>query len=128
MVNTLKKSDMLPGLAAAQWARPLGPLAGIMMALAFISGGCYFASGATAETVQPWLYALFAATILLILADIFVLFAMLFKAVREERAGYTTTGGMSPKVPQVDYLTGEVLREVGQPLMGTQSARPKKRP
>jgi len=124
----MKKSDMLPGLAAAQWARPLGPLAGVMMAVAFMSGGAYFVSGATAETAEPWLYVLFAVTILLIFADTFVLFAMLFKAVREEKAGYTTTGGMSPKVPQIDYSTGEVLREVGQPLLGTQGTQPKKRP
>jgi len=114
---------MLPGLAAAQWARPLGALARIMMVVAFISGGSYFISGASAETVQPWLYALFAVTIILIFVDIFVLFAMLFKAVREEKAGYTTTGGMSPKVPQIDYLTGEILREVGQPLLNNGAVR-----
>lgn len=124
----MNRSDLLPGRAASQRSRPLGPLSGILMALGFISGASYFLSGATAETVQPWLYALFAVTIMLFFVVMFVVFAVMFRAVREEKAGYTTTGGMSPQVPQLDYLTGEVVREVGQPLTATQNARPKKRP
>jgi len=127
-VNELNKSDMLPGLAASQWSRPLGPLAGIMMAAAFIFGISYVVSGATADTIQPWLYALFAVTILLFSVVLYLTLAVYFRAYREVKAGYTTTGGMSPQVPQLDYRTGEVLREVGQPLTATQNARPKKRP
>ncbi|KFF59139.1 hypothetical protein JF66_13450 [Cryobacterium sp. MLB-32] len=97
------------------------------MTLGFISGGAYFVSGATAETVQPWLYALLAAAILLFSVVMFLSCAVLVGAVREETAGYTTTGGMSPHVPQLNYLTGEVVREVGQPLTGAQNTCPKKR-
>ena len=107
-MNELNKSDMLPGQAAAQWSRPLGPLSGILMALGCISGGGYFVSDATVETIQPWLCALFAVTILLFSVVMFLSCSVFVTAVREEKAGYTTTGGMSPHVPQLDYRTGKL--------------------
>jgi hypothetical protein len=62
------------------------------------------------------LYALWAAPCALFLVFYFLLIAFVFKARREARAGYTTTGGMHPEVPQIDYETGKVLREVGEQL------------
>ena len=54
--NEMKKSDMLPGLTAEQWGRPLQPLCTVDVFLTAVSAGAYFLTGATAETVPPWLY------------------------------------------------------------------------
>lgn len=123
----MKNSDMLPGLAAAQWARPLQPVGKIGITTTLLAGAAYFVTGTTAETVPPWMYALFAVPITIYCVVIFVMFAMLVKAHREAQAGYTTTGGIYPELPQLDSLTGEVLREVGQDLRVPGRARPKKR-
>ena len=119
--------ELLSGLSAAQWARPLRNLSRAVFLLVFIAGGAYFASGATAETVPPWLFALWAITFATCGATYFITIAMLRKARREAKAGYTTTGGMHPEVPQIDYETGKVLREVGEPLFTEQRSPLKKR-
>jgi len=123
----MKKTDMLPGWTAEQWSRPSGPLGRVGISLALISGAGYFLSGSTAATVPGWLYALFAVTIANYLVAMYFLFALMVKAHREAKAGYTTTGGMHSEVPQVDSLTGEVLREVGEDLRVPRRSRPKKR-
>ncbi|MDH6238546.1 hypothetical protein [Cryobacterium sp. CG_9.6] len=40
----------------------------------------------------------------------FIYFAVAIKAARESKAEYTTTGGMYPKLPQLESRTGVVLR------------------
>ena len=123
----MKKSDMLPGLTAEQWGRRLAPLGKVVMSITLIAAAAYFVTGATAETVPPWLYALFAVAITIFSVTYFMMIAFTVKAHREAKAGYTTTGGLHPEVPQIDSLTGEVLREVGQDLRVPGRARPKKR-
>ena len=123
----MHKSEMLPGLTAEQWARPLQPLAKVLMSLTIIFGAAYFLSGSTAATVPPWLYALLGVTTTVYLAATFIAFALIVKARREAKAGYTTTGGMHPEVPQIDSLTGEVLREVREDFTVPCRLRSKKR-
>ena len=80
-----------------------------------VSAAAYFLTGATAETVPPWLYVLIALTLATYAVSMFIVFAMYIKAVREAKAGYTTTGGAYPELPQLDSKTGNVLREAGRP-------------
>ena len=115
MVTGMTKSDMLPGWSARQWASPLQSLCIVLVLLTVISAAAYFLTGATAETVPPWLYVLIALTLVTYAVSIFVTFAVLIKAVRESKAGYTTTGGGYPELPQLDSKTGNVLREAGRP-------------
>lgn len=122
----MKKSDMLPGLAAAQWVRFLAPLSKVVMVLSLIDLAVYVVTGATAETVPPWMYALFAVTITIFFVVILLMFAGLEKGHREANAGYTTTGGKYPEVPQLDSRTGKVVREIGQALTTEQPARSKR--
>jgi hypothetical protein len=105
---------MLPGLTAEQWGRPLRPLSTVLLSLTAIGAAAYFLTGATAETVPPWLYVVFALAILNAAAVTFVVFAGLLKAIKESKAGYTTTGGAYPELPQFDSKTGDVLGEAGQ--------------
>jgi hypothetical protein len=104
---------MLPGLSAEQWSRPLRPLGTVVMCITFVAGAAYFLMGGKAETVPPWLYAIFALALVIFFVGMFVMFAGLLKAIRESKAGYTTTGGAYPELPQLDSKTGEVLREPG---------------
>lgn len=99
----------LRGWTAVQWGRPLRPLGTLMLVLTALSGLCYFLVGGTAESVPPWLYALFCAAILTFAAGLFFFFSGMVKAIRESHAGYTTTGGLYPELPQLDQR-GEVLR------------------
>lgn len=121
----LDKSDMVPGLTAEQWSRPSVPLGKIRISLVFISGAAYFASGSSAETIPPWLFALFAVTITNYFIAMFILFTFIGTAHREAKAGYTTTGGIHAEVPQIESLTGDVLREVGEDLRVPRRSRPK---
>ena len=111
----MTKSDMLPGLSARQWGGPLRPLGTVLIFLTVVSAAAYFLTGATAETVPPWLYVLIALTLAAFAVSMFILFAGLIKAIREAKAGYTTTGGGYPELPQLDSKTGNVLREAGPP-------------
>ena len=111
----MTKLDMLPGLSARQWASPLQPLCIVLVLLTVISAAAYFLTGATAETVPLWLYVLIALTLATFAVSMFVMFAMYIKAIREAKAGYTTTGGGYPELPQLDSKTGNVLREAGPP-------------
>jgi len=106
---------MLPGLSASQWGGPLRPLGTVLIFLTVVSAAAYLLTGATAETVPPWLYVLIALTLATFAVSMFVMFAMYIKAIREAKAGYTTTGGGYPELPQLDSKTGNVLREAGQP-------------
>ena len=115
MVNGMTKSDMLPGWSARQWGGPLSSLCMVGVFLTVVSAAAYFLTGATAETVPPWLYVLIALTLATFAASMFVMFAMYIKAIREAKAGYTTTGGGYPELPQLDSKTGNVLREAGRP-------------
>ena len=115
MVNRMTKSDMIPGWSARQWGGPLKPLGTVLIFLTVVSAAAYFLTGATAETVPPWLYVLIALMIATYAAGMFFLFAGLIKAIREAKAGYTTTVGGYPELPQLDSKTGNVLREAGQP-------------
>ena len=113
-MNEIKKSDMLLGLTAEQWSRPLRLLSTVLLSLTAVGAAAYFLTGATAETVPPWLYVVFALAILNAAIVTFVVFAGLLKAIKESKAGYTTTGGAYPDLPQLDSKTGEVLREAGR--------------
>lgn len=106
--------DTLPGLTAEQWGRPLRPLCTVDVFLTVVSAAAYFLTGATAETVPPWLYVIVALTLVVFSVAMFVMFAALLKAVKESKAGYTTTGGAYPELPQLDSKTGEILREAKQ--------------
>lgn len=114
MVNEKNKSGMLPGRSAEQWARGLRPLGATYLSLTILGAAAYFLIGATAETVPLWLYILFILAIVGFGIGMFVYFATLVKAIRESKAGYTTTGGMYPELPQLDSETGEVLRKAGE--------------
>ncbi|WP_231556544.1 hypothetical protein, partial [Cryobacterium sp. MLB-32] len=126
LVNDMKKSDMLAGRTAEQWSGPVRFLARILFSTGVISGALYFVTGSTAETVPLWLYVIFGVTIVIFVVAFLVYCAFALKAHREAKAGYTTTGGLYPKVPQVDSLTGEVLREVGEALMSDGPERRKR--
>lgn len=121
----MTKSDMLRGLSAEQWGRLLRPIAIVMLSITAVAAAAYFLTGATAETVPPWLYVIFALLVVSLSATVFVMFAGLEKARRESKAGYTTTGGMYPELSQFDSRTGEVLREGGQVLTAEQREGPK---
>lgn len=105
---------MLRGRTAEQWSRPLRPLATILLAIALVFGASYFLTGATADTVPIWVLAIMALMGLTFALEMFFVFAVLFKAIRESKAGYTTTGRMYPELPQLDSETGEVVREAPQ--------------
>ena len=115
MVNGMTKLDMLPGWSARQWGGPLSSFCIAGVFLTVVSAASYFLTGATAETVPPWLYVLIALTLATFAASMFIMFAGLIKAIREAKAGYTTTGGGYPELPQLDSKTGNVLREAGPP-------------
>jgi len=115
MVNGMTKSDVLPGWSARQWGGPLRPLGTVLIFLTVVSAAAYFLTGATAETVPPWLYVLIALTIATYAAGAFILVAGLIKAIREAKAGYTTTVGGYPELPQLDSKTGNVVREARPP-------------
>ena len=115
MVNGMAEPKMLPGWSARQWGSPLRSLCTVLVFLTVVSAAAYFLTGATAETVPPWLYVLIALTLACYAVSMFVMFAMYLKAVREAKAGYTTTGGAYPELPQLDSKTGNVLREAGRP-------------
>jgi len=104
---------MLPGWTARQWGRPLKALGVGLLTFTWGGGAAYFLIGATAETVPLWLYVIFALAVLTFLAVWFTYFAAMIKAIREAKAGYTTTGGMYPELPQLDSKTGDVIREAG---------------
>ena len=110
----MKKSDMLPGRTAEAWGRPLRLLSTVLFLLTAVGAAAYFLTGATAETVPPWLFVVFASATLNAAVVIFVVLAGLLKAITESRAGYTTTGGAYPELPQLDSTTGKVLRQAGQ--------------
>ena len=123
----MKEPDMLSGLTAEQWSRPLSPLGKVVMSITLVAALAYFVTGSMAETVPPWMYALFALVIALFLLLFFVMIAFTVKASREAKAGYTTTGGLHPEVPQLDSRTGEVVRKAGQALTTEQRTRLRKR-
>jgi hypothetical protein len=116
----MMKSDMLSGKTAEQLGRPLRPLGGTTLFLGFFAGAAYFVSGTTAETAELWMYILLALPVVMLLIAWGFAVVAVVKGEREQKAGYTTTGGAYPHVPQVDSKTGEVLREVGQPLISPQ--------
>ena len=125
-MNKLNRSDILPGPTALELARrPLLPV-GILFVSTGISAASYFLAGATVESFQPWMYPMVGVMFLAFIWTLFRWFTFLFKAAREEKAGYTTTCNLSPKVPQVDYQTGEVLRAVGQPMLMVYTAQQRK--
>ena len=115
MVNGMAEPKMLPGLSARQWGGPLSSLCMVVAFLTVVSAAAYFLTGATAETVPPWLYVLITLTLATFAVSMFIMFAGLIKAIREAKAGYTTTGGGYPELPQLDSKTGNVLREAGPP-------------
>ena len=100
---------MLKGWTAVEWGRPLRLFGILSFILAALSGVCYFLVGGTAESVPGWLYAIFGATVLNFVAGFFFFFSMYIKAIRESRAGYTTTAALYPELPQLDQ-SGQVLR------------------
>lgn len=79
------------------------------MIFAGLSGACYFLVGGTAESIPWWLYFIFGVAVLNFVAGMVFFFSMLVKAVRESRAGYTTSAGLYPELPQLDR-SGRVLR------------------
>ncbi|MDH6238544.1 hypothetical protein [Cryobacterium sp. CG_9.6] len=101
---------ILPGRSAEEWSRGIGPFVLSSMLLAVIFVPAYVLSGATAATAPIWLYALFVVMLLLFFAGMFVFLAAAFKAMREAKAGYTTTGGQYPNLPQLESRTGVVIR------------------
>ena len=105
---------MLPGLTAEHWSRPLRLLSTVLLLLTAVGAAAYFLTVATAETVPPWLYVVFISATLNAAVVTFVVLAGLLKAIKESKAGYTTTGGAYPELPQLDSTTGEVLRQAGQ--------------
>ena len=115
MVNGMSEPKMLPGWSARQWGGPLRSLCTVLVFLTVVSAAAYFLTSATAETVPPWLYVLIVLTLATFAVSMFVMFAGLIKAIREAKAGYTTTGGGYPELPQLDSKTGSVLREAGPP-------------
>jgi hypothetical protein len=69
---------------------------------------------------------MFAVAVLSFIWALYLQFAFLYKMNREAKAGYTTTCNLVPKVPQVDYQTGSVLRAVGEPLLMVYTAEQRK--
>ncbi|WP_156109984.1 hypothetical protein [Cryobacterium sp. MLB-32] len=122
----MDKSDMLPGPTALEMARPLRLWGIILLGSTGISAASYFLAGATEETIQLWMFPMFAVMVLSFIWALYRMFATLVKAIREEKAGYTTTCNFSPRVPQVDYQTGAVLRAVGDPLLMVYTAEQRK--
>ncbi|KFF59052.1 hypothetical protein JF66_14090 [Cryobacterium sp. MLB-32] len=117
---------MLPGPTALELARHLGRPAKICLTATGISAASYFLAGATEETIQPWMFPMFAVMVLSFFWTLYWEFVFLYKMNREAKAGYTTTCNLVPKVPQVDYQTGVVLRAVGQPLLMVYTAEQRK--
>ena len=115
MVNGMSEPKMLPGWSARQWGGPLRSLCTVLVFLTVVSAAAYFLTSATAETVPPWFYVLIVLTLATFAVSMFVMFAGLIKAIREAKAGYTTTGRGYPELPQLDSKTGSVLREAGPP-------------
>jgi len=124
-VNTVNKSDMLPGPTALELARHRVP-AKILLVSMGVSAASYVLAGATEETIRPWMYPMFAVTAASFFWTLYRMFVFLYKFNREGNAGYTTTCNLAPKVPQVDYQTGEVLRAVGEPLLMVYTAEQRK--
>lgn len=122
----MNKSDMLPGPTALELARHIGLPAKIVLGATGVSAASYLLAGATEDTIRPWMYPIFAVAILSYIWMLYRMFAFLYKFNREGNAGYTTTCNLAPKVPQVDYQTGEVLRAVGEPLLMVYTAEQRK--
>lgn len=111
----MSEAVMLKGRTAERWSRPLRTLRILQVAVMIAFGASYFLSGATAETVAPWVVALMVLMLLVFAVGMFFVFAVYVKAIREAKAGYTTTGGMYPELPQLDSETGVVVREAPTP-------------
>jgi hypothetical protein len=85
-----------------------------MFALTTVTAVAYFGLGVTADTVPWWLYAMAGVVVVSYVVVAFTLIATLLKVIRESKAGYTTTGGYYPDLPQIDFRTGEVLRKAAE--------------
>ncbi|WP_395244020.1 hypothetical protein ACGGZK_18145 [Agromyces sp. MMS24-K17] len=109
MTNSNNTPIMLKGWTATQWGRPLRSFGILLIVLAGLSAVCYFLVGGTAESVPLWLYLVFGVTGLAFIAGMTFFFSGLFKAIREGRAGYTTTDRLYPELPQLDH-EGRILR------------------
>src|SRR5688572_14879680 len=83
----------LKGWTAVEWGRPLRLFGVLSMIFAALSGACYLLVGGTAESIPWWLYVIFAATALNFATGMVFLLSGMVKAIRESRAGYTTTAG-----------------------------------
>ncbi|WP_217424035.1 hypothetical protein [Agromyces sp. Marseille-P2726] len=97
-------------MSAEQWGRPLKFLSTSLVVIASAFGAGYFLSGATAESIPAWLFLLFVVMGVNFAAVIVVSLSGMIKAVRESRAGYSTTAGLYPELPQLDSRTGELLK------------------
>ena len=105
---------MLSGRSAEQWARSLRPLCLVMFLLTTVAAVAYFGSGVTADTVPWWLYAIAGLVVVSYGLVVFTLITTLLKAIRESKAGYTTTSGYYRELPQLDSRTGKVLRKAAE--------------
>lgn len=115
MDETSSLPKMLPGRTAEQWSKPIFKLSHITLGFTAITAVLYFAMGLTASTIPIWFWVLAVCTVGSFLAGLFSASALLWKASREAKAGYTTTGGGYFDLPQLDSVTGEVLRRPGDP-------------
>ncbi|KQO98380.1 hypothetical protein ASF30_09985 [Leifsonia sp. Leaf264] len=103
---------MLKGWTAFEWARPLRPTTHVMLSLTVVCLIGYFAVGGTAEAVTWWLSILIGLLVASFVLTLVFYFTAMVKAIRESRAGYTTTAGMYPELPQLDR-DGRVIRAAG---------------
>lgn len=76
MVIGMTEPKMLPGWSARQWSGPLRSLCTVLVFLTVVSAAAYFLTGATAETVSPWLCVLIALTLATFAVAMFIMFAM----------------------------------------------------
>lgn len=106
---------MLPGRTAAQWSKPLFRLAYVTSGFTAVTFVLYFAAGLTASTIPIWFWVLVVCVVGSFAASLYGAGALLWKAHREAKAGYTTTGGGFFDLPQLDSVTGKVLRRPGDP-------------
>ena len=106
---------MLAGRTAEQWSTPLFRLTYVMLGFTAVTAVSYFAAGLTASTIPIWFWVLVACVVGSFAACCYASVALLWKAHREAKAGYTTTGGGYFDLPQLDSVTGTILRRPGEP-------------
>jgi len=110
--DTARDERMLPGVSAFTWSRialayPLGFILLIVM----------FGFNLLGWATWPGLWVLLGPAIALVACGAVAALGSYLRQRSETEAGYTTLPGVSPNLDQLDFRTGVIIRQAGEPLL-----------